>query len=197
MHRHNTHTHTRTHKHPMPAFHSQSPLCSYFLGFGHFASLPFSPSAMAAACHYSHEEQQERADLLRQRLQWKSLNAWFRGNARAVRDRWHFHFREDPLTGAGFKHNSQESVVKTYPGPVRSSQIPTAPIDFTPAPPVTPPLLPPWHNSQESVVKTYPGPACSSQTPTAPIDFTPAPLVTPPPLPPWKKPRQDLPAAIP
>ena len=84
------------------------------------------------ASHVSYEEQKERADLIRMRLQRTSLNAWLRGR-KSIADLWKHHFLEDPLTGKPAKRGGSDAAV--FPEPVEEAKIPTEPIDFTPASP--------------------------------------------------------------
>jgi hypothetical protein len=103
---------------------------------------------MSAEGHFSHDLQAERADLIRLRLQHKSPNNLF--NARVkdtssqmarLRQRWNLHFPVDPVTGLERRFHSDGSndkgkpggAVVSYPWPLEKIEIPSAPIDFTPA----------------------------------------------------------------
>ena len=110
---------------------------------------------MSTEGHYSYESQMERANLIRQRLGWRSLNGWFRGLKTPARDLWHNTFAEDPLTGRQFQFGSKEyhQANLIYPVPVARSQMPRAPIDFTAAAPSTPSPRPekeepPWKKAK-------------------------------------------------
>ena len=103
---------------------------------------------MSAEGHFSHELQMERADLIRLRLQHKSPNNLF--NARLtdtssqmarLRQCWNLHFPVDPVTGLERRFHSDGSdgkgkpgrAVVSYPWPREKIELPSAPIDFTPA----------------------------------------------------------------
>jgi hypothetical protein len=111
---------------------------------------------MSTEGHYTYEAQMERANLIRQRLGFRSLNGWFRGMNTQTRDQWHLLFAEDPLTGRKFNFGSRDynHAELIYPQPVPRYQMPRAPIEFTPAAPSTPPLSsepeqPPWKKHRE------------------------------------------------